>query len=580
MNNSTTDKLSGSMLALHYLDASLVTEEWLCELGYDTSNQRGENVDAAEGSCGENSPGSLANDAPPLKDNSFGQSKLLHQDLHSEKDHPLLPPLKTISQESLADYIQRQWSGSTSLTARDSRTNPQLVELQVLQDEENEDEIVYPARTSSRELQTKSTEVLTQQICKTSEPEPVRGTAGINDDENNPNGEDPAHNNFCTLNTDDELELSDEIIEMSVPAEKTGSRDNKKLFLTRDNIDSNLLELNNIDLYILDDDDDEDDFSVQHAKSDPLPEYNSRRRGAGGKVSVPAMNHDPRRPDRSCMEEFDIVETAHSVELYSVRHVQSDKGPRRAAGGSSASKSKKKRRQTLPLGGNNEDLPVTTVMISNLDRSLRNEDLLQLLEKHYKFLPAKHFDFLHLPKDFQTKQNLGYCFLNFKQPEFAEKMLCMQQGQQHFHHRNSSGSRSSSSSANFPVMNNSNLNFVVKKADRQGFAANVEPWLLEKNWKGKRVSNPFFRPVIFSSSNTTSRRSGAGPSEGAVTDDLAGDERKPSQRSSGQGSNQSSGGSCTRNGSGHLSSFSVALELNAENAARVMQELQQSQSGR
>merc|ERR1712159_167150 len=68
-----------------------------------------------------------------------------------------------------------------------------------------------------------------------------------------------------------------------------------------------------------------------------------------------------------------------------------------------------------------EDVPIylrTTVMLRNLPNKFTKENILNLLHT-YEY--GDHFDFLYMPVDFRSKSNMGYCFINFVNPEDASQ---------------------------------------------------------------------------------------------------------------------------------------------------------------
>jgi len=65
--------------------------------------------------------------------------------------------------------------------------------------------------------------------------------------------------------------------------------------------------------------------------------------------------------------------------------------------------------------------PPTTLMIRNIPNRYTQRELIQELE-YLGF--AETFDFLYLPLDKGTMMNVGYAFVNFIGPEWAQK--CMQ----------------------------------------------------------------------------------------------------------------------------------------------------------
>merc|ERR1719498_2283496 len=71
---------------------------------------------------------------------------------------------------------------------------------------------------------------------------------------------------------------------------------------------------------------------------------------------------------------------------------------------------KRKRREQPPKKPDE-----VTVLVRNLPRDLAPQSVLSALKAH-----RAHLDFLYVPVEFNTKDNLGYAFLNFTQQAAAD----------------------------------------------------------------------------------------------------------------------------------------------------------------
>lgn len=140
----------------------------------------------------------------------------------------------------------------------------------------------------------------------------------------------------------------------------------------------------------------------------------------------------------------------------------------------------------------------TTMMLRNYPRKRSQQQLLLELESSDL---AGTFDFLYLPFCFETKQNNGYAFINFKTTAAARRFYV------------------SWNKAWFPTPMRRPM--TVSAAGLQGLEANVERMLNE--CRVKRVMNPKYQPIIFkdgkrmlvggSSVSRGKKRSGKNPRE-------------------------------------------------------------------
>lgn len=113
----------------------------------------------------------------------------------------------------------------------------------------------------------------------------------------------------------------------------------------------------------------------------------------------------------------------------------------------------------------------TTIMVRHLPASYTAEDLLvEVVKQGFE----STFDFFYLPMDFKSRNNMGYAFINFKEPETCKCFARKIHGQK-------------------LSVNDSDKTLEVVRADRQGFEANLDRAKKEKH----RVKNPWYRPLIF-----------------------------------------------------------------------------------
>merc|ERR1719401_1849157 len=61
----------------------------------------------------------------------------------------------------------------------------------------------------------------------------------------------------------------------------------------------------------------------------------------------------------------------------------------------------------------------TTVMLRNIPNRYTRDMLIERLDKDYK----AQYDFVYLPIDFNSKCNVGYAFINFRQPAVAAAFI-------------------------------------------------------------------------------------------------------------------------------------------------------------
>lgn len=116
----------------------------------------------------------------------------------------------------------------------------------------------------------------------------------------------------------------------------------------------------------------------------------------------------------------------------------------------------------------------TTVMMRNLPNKYKQQMLLDEIAQQ-GFQTKISFDFLYLPMDHNAKANLGYCFINFCEPDIAWAFGQAFEGKKmrHFH---------------------SSKVVVVMPASMQGFQANYAYYA---NSRVAQAEDPQYRPLFF-----------------------------------------------------------------------------------
>lgn len=121
-------------------------------------------------------------------------------------------------------------------------------------------------------------------------------------------------------------------------------------------------------------------------------------------------------------------------------------------------------------GGVPEEL-CTTLMVRNIPNKY-SQRMLQDVFTNFGF--DNTFDFLYVPADFFHRLNLGYCFINFKKPEFAQQFAHIFQG---YH---------------LPAFK-SKKKIQISLANTQGFLPNIEK--LEHTALCSQFVSPEFHPI-------------------------------------------------------------------------------------
>lgn len=113
---------------------------------------------------------------------------------------------------------------------------------------------------------------------------------------------------------------------------------------------------------------------------------------------------------------------------------------------------------------------VTTLMIRNLPTSMMQQTLLSELDS-----AGFQYDFVHMPRSFNTLEGKGYAFVNFLKSDMAASFMSSWQGKTCYAH-----------SANGQPLN-------ISVASVQGLHANVQKW---SDVRLNRIRNPALRPFV------------------------------------------------------------------------------------
>lgn len=118
----------------------------------------------------------------------------------------------------------------------------------------------------------------------------------------------------------------------------------------------------------------------------------------------------------------------------------------------------------------------TTLMVRNIPNKYSQRMVLGVIHKHgFKGT----FDFLYVPSDFATRVNVGYCFVNFTSPKYAQEFAKV------FHRMHLNGFKSKKL-------------VQISLGTTQGFDANIKKF--EDSTLCSEFIAPEFHPIIF---NTT-----------------------------------------------------------------------------
>ncbi|SCN61187.1 RNA-binding protein, putative [Plasmodium chabaudi chabaudi] len=149
--------------------------------------------------------------------------------------------------------------------------------------------------------------------------------------------------------------------------------------------------------------------------------------------------------------------------------------------------------ESIPLGtilnihnlDSNNNNALTTVMLRNIPNKYTQNMLMDVMNEHFKGL----YDFFYLPIDFRNKCNVGYAFINFIHPHYAELFI--------------------------KFFNNYKLNAfksnkicTVTWGRVQGLKANIEHY---RNSAIMTISVPQYKPILFQNGISVSWPESDGP---------------------------------------------------------------------
>ncbi|ETB56707.1 hypothetical protein YYC_05355 [Plasmodium yoelii 17X] len=149
--------------------------------------------------------------------------------------------------------------------------------------------------------------------------------------------------------------------------------------------------------------------------------------------------------------------------------------------------------ESIPLGtilnihnlDSNNNNGLTTVMLRNIPNKYTQNMLMDVMNEHFKGL----YDFFYLPIDFRNKCNVGYAFINFIHPHYAELFI--------------------------KFFNNYKLNAfksnkicTVTWGRVQGLKANIEHY---RNSAIMTISVPQYKPILFQNGISVSWPESDGP---------------------------------------------------------------------